>query len=75
MNLVGLERFWRSAQYGRITLWRAHKVARRGDWFRASIDELLGDAAQAVFPLGRIILHYDDRAPDAGPLISNPLRP
>ena len=27
---------------------------------------LFGDAAQAVFPLGRFILHHDDRAPDAG---------
>ncbi len=26
---------------------------------------LFGDAVQAVFPLGRFILHYDDRAPDA----------
>jgi hypothetical protein len=48
-----------------FTLWRAHKVARRGDWFRSSIRVLFGDAAQAVFPLGRFILHHDDRAPDA----------
>jgi transposase len=41
------------------------KVARRKDWFRPSIDALFGDAAQAVFPLGRFILHDDDRAPGA----------
>lgn len=48
-----------------FTLWRTRKVARRKDWFRPSIRVLFGDAAQSVFPLGRFILHHDDRAPDA----------
>ena len=47
-----------------FTLWRTGKVARGKDWFRPSIRVLFGDAAQAGFPLGRFILHPDDRAPD-----------
>jgi transposase len=52
-------------QRDRYALWCARKVARRRDWFRSSIVVLFGDAAQAVFPLGRFIPHYDGRAPDA----------
>jgi len=47
-----------------FTLWRTGKVARGKDRFRPSIRVLFGDAAQAGFPLGRFILHRDDRAPD-----------
>ena len=65
MNRAEWGRSKRSAQYGRYTLWRAPKVARRRDWFRSSIRVLFGDAAQAVFPLGRFILHHDERAPGA----------
>jgi hypothetical protein len=44
------------------THWRTDMVARRRDWFRPTIVVLFGDAAQAVFPLGRFILHDDQRA-------------
>ena len=74
LNRLDFGRSKRSAQYGRRYLWRTHKVARRRDWFRSSIVVLFGDAAQAVFPLGRFILHYDARAPGAWALHSIRLR-
>ena len=36
---------------------------------------LFGDAAQAVFPLGRFILHDDDRAPGVETNKLNPIMP
>jgi transposase len=36
---------------------------------------LFGDAAQAVFPLGRFILHHDGRAPDAWAIKLNRIAP
>jgi len=37
-------------------------IARLKDWFRSSAHVLFGDAAWAVFPLGRLVLQDDDRA-------------
>jgi hypothetical protein len=37
-------------------------TARLKDWFWSSTDVLFGDAACAVFPLGRLVLQGDDRA-------------
>jgi transposase len=59
-----------------FTLWRAQKVARRRDWFWSSAYVLFGDAAQAVFPLGRFVpIIGDDQAPGASFVQRNPITP
>src|SRR3954470_4508609 len=59
-----------------FTLWRAQKVARRRDWFWSSAYVLFGDAAQAVFPLGRFVpIIGDDQAPGASFVQRNPNTP
>jgi hypothetical protein len=42
------------------------KIARGRDWFRSSICVLFGDAAGAVFPLGRLVLLMTIGRPMAG---------
>ena len=59
------KRVSRRAQRGRIVLWCVPVLgtARSRDWFWSSAHRLFGDAAWAVFPLGRLVLLFmDDRA-------------